>query len=100
MVEPWPCGPDRVFTAVLRLMPKYIQWPNVAERQQLVERTFEELPHCLGYIDGSEIKLFEKPAKCHEMLCFRMNPDETIQLQAANLLEFAGYLPLKTLHLL
>ncbi|KAL7739311.1 hypothetical protein ACLKA6_002649 [Drosophila palustris] len=57
---------DRVFTAILRLMPKYIQWPNVAERQQLVERTFEELPHCLGYIDGSEIKLFEKPAKCHE----------------------------------
>ncbi|KAM8702541.1 hypothetical protein ACLKA7_005657 [Drosophila subpalustris] len=58
---------DWVFTAILRLMPKYIQWPNVAERQQLVERTFEELPHCLGYIDGSETKLFEKPAKCHEV---------------------------------
>ncbi|KAM8701710.1 hypothetical protein ACLKA7_004887 [Drosophila subpalustris] len=37
-----------------------------AERQQIVERTFEELPHCVGYIDGSEIKLFEKPVKNHE----------------------------------
>lgn len=57
---------ERVFKAILRLMPRYIYWPDAAERQQIVERTFEELPHCVGYIDGSEIKLFEKPAKNHE----------------------------------
>ncbi|KAM8701657.1 hypothetical protein ACLKA7_001748 [Drosophila subpalustris] len=58
---------ERVFTAILRLTPKYIRWPKVAERKQLVDQTFAELPHCLGYVDGCEIKLFEKPAKCHEV---------------------------------
>ena len=54
-------------------MPRYIYWPDGAERQQIVERTFEELPHCVGYIDGSEIKLFEKSAKNRETYFSRQN---------------------------
>ncbi|KAL7745028.1 hypothetical protein ACLKA6_007290 [Drosophila palustris] len=55
------------FANMVNLIKADEVFSTAAERQQLVERTFEELPHCLGYIDGSEIKLFEKPAKCHEV---------------------------------
>ncbi|XP_034486475.1 protein ANTAGONIST OF LIKE HETEROCHROMATIN PROTEIN 1-like [Drosophila innubila] len=62
---------ERMFTAILRLMPQYIYWPDVVERQQLVERTFQELPHCVGYIGTSEIKLFEKPIENHKVYLSR-----------------------------
>ncbi|KAL7725548.1 hypothetical protein ACLKA6_013903 [Drosophila palustris] len=54
---------EMVFTPIVRLTPRYMYWPDAAERRQIVERTFKELPHCVGFIDGSEIKLFERPAK-------------------------------------
>ncbi|XP_070072656.1 uncharacterized protein [Drosophila takahashii] len=56
---------ERVFTAFLRLLKKYIYWPKREEREVIVLNTFHELPYCIGYIDGSEIKLFEKPPKNH-----------------------------------
>jgi len=58
---------ERVFTAILRLSRNYIYWPKREEREEIVSNTFHELPYCIGYIDGSKIKLFEKPPKNHEV---------------------------------
>lgn len=38
-------------------------WPSPLERQQLVAETAHELPHCFGYVDGSEVALAEKPTQ-------------------------------------
>ena len=56
----------RVFRAILDLRSQYLSWPNAAERQEIVSHTFHELPHCIGYVDGTEIKLAEKPIEDHE----------------------------------
>ena len=39
----------------------FIDWPNPLERAEIVEKTRHELPFCVGYVDGSEVKLAEKP---------------------------------------
>ncbi|XP_062556348.1 putative nuclease HARBI1 [Armigeres subalbatus] len=52
---------DRVFKAILNLKTRYLCWPEASERRELVAKTFHELPHCIGYVDGTEIKLAEKP---------------------------------------
>ncbi|XP_055543804.1 uncharacterized protein LOC129729319 [Wyeomyia smithii] len=52
---------DRVFKAILNLKSRYISWPDATERRGIVARNFHELPHCIGYVDGTEIKLAEKP---------------------------------------
>ncbi|XP_037942584.1 protein ALP1-like [Teleopsis dalmanni] len=57
---------QRVFSAILKKLPVYIQWPSATERRQLIAHTFSELPFCIGYIDESEIKLAEKPSNNHE----------------------------------
>ncbi|XP_036334884.1 protein ANTAGONIST OF LIKE HETEROCHROMATIN PROTEIN 1-like isoform X1 [Rhagoletis pomonella] len=55
----------RVFQAFLELKSKYIYWPDAAERQEIVKNTYNEMPHCIGYIDGTELKLAEAPVKNH-----------------------------------
>lgn len=51
----------RVFKAVLRLKDSYLYWPTAEERSLICQETMNELPYCIGYIDGSEVKLAEKP---------------------------------------
>ncbi|KAJ6646214.1 Protein ALP1-like [Pseudolycoriella hygida] len=50
---------ERIFEAILSLEPKYLTWPNSAERNTLVEKTMHELPYLVGYTDGTEIELAE-----------------------------------------
>ncbi|KAL7725270.1 hypothetical protein ACLKA6_007774 [Drosophila palustris] len=57
---------DRVFSAILRKLSQLIYWPNAAERKKLALETIHELPYCIGYIDGSEIKLARTPQLDHE----------------------------------
>ncbi|XP_036342392.1 putative nuclease HARBI1 [Rhagoletis pomonella] len=54
---------NRVFHAILKLKTKFLYWPDAAERKILAAETFEELPHCVGYVDGTEVKLAEKPSE-------------------------------------
>lgn len=56
----------RVFTSILNLTHNYIKWPNEEERIRLVEVTKHEFPGCIGYVDGSEIKVYQKPGSDHE----------------------------------
>ncbi|XP_050322655.1 uncharacterized protein LOC126754590 [Bactrocera neohumeralis] len=55
----------RIFRVFLRHQSKYIYWPNEVERSKIVSDTFDELPFCIGYIDGTEIKLAESPIEDH-----------------------------------
>lgn len=57
---------NRVFRALIKQLPKYIFWPNNEERKKIVAETYHELPLCIGYIDGTEIKLAEAPVVDHE----------------------------------
>lgn len=45
----------------MKLKDQFIYWPNELEREKIVSDTFHELPYCVGYVDGTEIKLAEKP---------------------------------------
>ncbi|XP_055842713.1 uncharacterized protein LOC129909663 [Episyrphus balteatus] len=54
---------ERVFQAILKLKNKYLFWPDAQERKNLALETSNELPHCIGYVDGTEIKLAEKPSE-------------------------------------
>lgn len=58
---------NRVFNAFLHKLPEYIQWFTIEERKDLVAETLHELPYCIGYIDGSEVKLAEMPVINHEV---------------------------------
>lgn len=51
----------RVFVAILKLKNKYIFWPNETKRKNIEQATFHEMPYCIGYVDGTEIELAEKP---------------------------------------
>uniref|UniRef100_A0A0A9Z5Y3 Putative nuclease HARBI1 n=1 Tax=Lygus hesperus TaxID=30085 RepID=A0A0A9Z5Y3_LYGHE len=51
----------RVFVAILRKKNKYLKWPDANERMEIVADTHSELPYCVGYVDGTEIPLAEKP---------------------------------------
>ncbi len=55
----------RVFQSILSLKDKVICWPSVEERESLVQKTFHELPHCVGYVDGMEVPLINKPGIDH-----------------------------------
>ncbi|XP_024214098.2 uncharacterized protein [Halyomorpha halys] len=64
------CGDDetinmvtkRVFIAILDKRHKLVVWPSGAEKSEIVSTTFDELPHCIGYVGGMEIALVEKPS--------------------------------------
>ncbi|XP_067633653.1 putative nuclease HARBI1 isoform X1 [Eurosta solidaginis] len=62
---------NRIFQAILKVRQQFVYWPDSAERQSLVAETFDELPHCIGYVDGTEIKLAEKPLDDPEAYFFR-----------------------------
>lgn len=51
----------RVLSAIFKLRHEYLHWPTAAEKQYLLANTLDELPNCIGYLDGTEIKLAEKP---------------------------------------
>lgn len=55
----------RVFDAILCLEKDFLYWPSEEERTHMVIETFEELPHCIGYGDGTPIPLKEKPVLDH-----------------------------------
>lgn len=40
---------------------EYIFWPDKNERDSIVKHKYYELPFCIGYVDGTEIKLAEAP---------------------------------------
>lgn len=51
----------RIFGAILEMESEFMYWPSNGEKQLIIAETFDEMPHCVGYIDGSEIKLAERP---------------------------------------
>lgn len=53
----------RVFAAISDLEAEYLHWPSRLERGKIIADTFHEMPHCIGYLDGSEVKLAERPSK-------------------------------------
>lgn len=53
----------RMFRAISDLEAEYLHWPNRNEKDQIITETFHEMPHCIGYLDGSEVKLAERPSK-------------------------------------
>lgn len=71
----------RVFKAILNLKDKFLSWPNAEERQQILFATKDEMPGCVGYIDGSEIKLSEAPGKDHELF-FSRKRQYAVKVQA------------------
>nr|XP_024219985.1 putative nuclease HARBI1 [Halyomorpha halys] len=40
----------------------FIFWLSEAKRNKTISSTLDELPHCIGYVDGTEIALAEKPS--------------------------------------
>lgn len=51
----------RIFAAILKHRKRFIFWPDSEERRRIVSETFHEMPHCIGYVDGTEIKLTDAP---------------------------------------
>ncbi|XP_054085161.1 uncharacterized protein LOC128921451 [Zeugodacus cucurbitae] len=54
---------ERIFNALLKYKDQFLFWPNTEERRKLVLETSTELPNCIGYVDGTEIPLAEKPSQ-------------------------------------
>ncbi|XP_050322611.1 uncharacterized protein LOC126754564 isoform X1 [Bactrocera neohumeralis] len=61
----------RVFNAIINLKQRFLYWPDERERLKLIAATEKEMPGCVGYIDGSEIKLAEAPVRNHEIFFSR-----------------------------
>uniref|UniRef100_A0A034WKI8 Putative nuclease HARBI1 n=1 Tax=Bactrocera dorsalis TaxID=27457 RepID=A0A034WKI8_BACDO len=72
---------QRIFKAILRLKNEFLYWPNERERLEIVSATGKEMPGCVGYIDGSEIKLAEAPVMQHEIYYSRKR-QYSVKLQA------------------
>lgn len=51
----------RVLTALLKLESRFLYWPNKTEKDVIISETIHKLPQCIGYLDGTEIKLAERP---------------------------------------
>lgn len=58
---------ERVFSAILKKFKGYINLRNATDRRQLVAQKIDELSFCIGYIDGSYIKLAKNPISNHEV---------------------------------
>ncbi|XP_017470265.1 PREDICTED: uncharacterized protein LOC108361965 [Rhagoletis zephyria] len=52
---------DGVFHSTLKLKNQFLYWPGDQDRKTLIAETLHELPYCIGYVDGTEVKLAEKP---------------------------------------
>lgn len=74
---------SRVFQSILDLEKDFLYWPSVEERNILVSETFNELPHCIGYVDGTEIPLEERPVSAFDPESFFSKDKQyAIKLQA------------------
>lgn len=51
---------NRIVSAILKLKNRYIFWPG-EERKFIEKATYHEMPFCIGYVDGTEVRLAEKP---------------------------------------
>ncbi|XP_050340844.1 uncharacterized protein LOC126767356 [Bactrocera neohumeralis] len=72
---------DRIFKALLKHKDQYLFWPNSDERKKLVPETWGELPNCVGYVDGIEIPLAEKPSQDPEAY-FSRKHQYSVKVQA------------------
>ncbi|XP_039969237.1 protein ALP1-like [Bactrocera tryoni] len=72
---------DRIFKALLKHKDQYLFWPNSDERKKLVSETWGELPNCVGYVDGTEIPLAEKPSQDPEAY-FSRKHQYSVKVQA------------------
>lgn len=73
----------RVFDSIFSLEKEFLKWPSEEERIQLSLATYEELPHCVGYVDGSEIPLQERPVRNWDLTSYySRNKQYSIKLQA------------------
>lgn len=52
---------NRVIKAILKLKPSVLSWPTEAERKIIQETGLNVLPGCIGFVDGTEIRLEERP---------------------------------------
>ncbi|XP_049308660.1 uncharacterized protein LOC125777617 [Bactrocera dorsalis] len=72
---------DRIFKELLKHKDQYLFWPNSDERKKLVSETWGELPNCVGYVDGTEIPLAEKPSQDSEAY-FSRKHQYSVKVQA------------------
>ncbi|XP_037929005.1 protein ALP1-like [Teleopsis dalmanni] len=72
---------QRIFSVFITLLTKYIVWPSSSEQEQIISDTYNELPFCIGYIDGTEIKIADAP-QINQEKYFSRNHIYSIKLQA------------------
>ncbi|XP_050337645.1 uncharacterized protein LOC126763918 [Bactrocera neohumeralis] len=72
---------DGALFSILKLKSKFLFWTHERERQQIVSSTSTEMPGCVGYVDGSEVKLSEAPVNEHTMYYSRKR-QYAVKLQA------------------
>ncbi|XP_055350814.1 uncharacterized protein LOC129597350 [Paramacrobiotus metropolitanus] len=55
---------SRIICALLKLEPKYADWPDENERRDISRRIKEKhrFPDCVGFFDGTLVPLLKKPA--------------------------------------
>src|ERR1700712_4172711 len=53
----------RVFDAISNLQTEYLHWPTPDAKQKLFTDSLNEMPDCIGYLDGTEIRLAERPCR-------------------------------------
>lgn len=53
----------RVLNAIFNLRNECLYWPTAGEKKKLLANTLNELPNCIGYLDGTEIRLAERPCR-------------------------------------
>lgn len=70
----------RVFKCILALENEFLYWPSAEERANIIFQTSEELPHCIGYMDGLEIELLDTPYDDHVSFWSR-NKQYSIKVQ-------------------
>lgn len=71
---------NRVFKAILSLKKKYCYWPDSQERKVILQKTASVFPGCIGMVDGTEIKLSDKPQQNHEVYYSRKS-DYSLKVQ-------------------
>ena len=65
----------------MKLKNQFVTWPDTFERKVMIDESFNELPFCIGYVDGTEIKLAEKPFEDPEAY-FSRKSNYCLKLQA------------------
>uniref|UniRef100_T1J696 DDE Tnp4 domain-containing protein n=1 Tax=Strigamia maritima TaxID=126957 RepID=T1J696_STRMM len=54
----------RVITAITPLSSRFIKWPTAAERLEIsAEMGKKGVPNCIGFIDGSHLRLVSEPVE-------------------------------------